>query len=65
VKIWNQDEDVLVTRVATTHEELFGQPAGTGIDIGPRQQRERSDVGGLSSYDWPRKVGPRITLVTS
>jgi len=29
VKIWNQDEGVLVTRVAATHEDRFGQPAGT------------------------------------
>ena len=37
----------------------------SGIDIGPRQQRERSDVGGLISYIGPRKAGPRIILVTS
>ena len=29
VKIWNQDEGVLVTRVAATHEARFGPPAGT------------------------------------
>jgi len=27
--IWNQDEGVLVTRVAATHEAHSGQPAGT------------------------------------
>jgi len=36
-----------------------------GIDIRPRQQRERSNVGGLNNYIGPRKVGPRIILVTS
>jgi len=29
VKIWNQDEGVLVTRVIATHEACSGQSAGT------------------------------------
>ena len=29
MKIWNQDEGVLVTRVIATHETRSGQPAGT------------------------------------
>ena len=29
MKIWNQDEGVLVTRVIATHEALSGQPTGT------------------------------------
>jgi len=37
----------------------------SGIDIGPRQQRERSDFGGLNNYIGPHKVGLRIILVTS
>jgi len=32
------------------------------IDIGPRQNRERSDIDGLNSYIGPHKVGPRIIL---
>ena len=29
MKVWNEEEGVLDTQVLATHEERFGQPAGT------------------------------------
>jgi len=55
--VWSQ---INYKTVPTSH-----RTSTLGIDIGPLQQRERSDVGGLSSYGWSRKVGPRIIPVTS
>jgi len=56
---WAPDTPI---RVLVSFRTSVPQTSTSEREIGPLQQRERSDVDGLNSYSGPRKVGPRIIL---